>query len=133
MCNGILDRGQKRGYFFSAIAPSLHKLYINGIIAAMYTPRFTITPELLCLLTLATEARAWINSTVVDVSWLPVIQRETAALFNYSPQTSCIACSANFAIHFNSASVADRGGIITTTLPNGRRMMPSFRISMQTL
>lgn len=50
----------------------------------MYKPRFTISPELLRLVTLATEARAWINSAVVDVSWLPILQRETAVRLAHS-------------------------------------------------
>lgn len=50
----------------------------------MYKPRFDISPELLRLVTLATEARAWINSAVVDVSWLPMLQRETATRLAHS-------------------------------------------------
>src|SRR3990172_3639555 len=52
--------------------------------AVMYNPRFDISPELLRLVTLATEIRIWINSAVVDVSWLPVLQRETAARLAHS-------------------------------------------------
>jgi len=52
--------------------------------AVMYKPHFTISPELLRLVTLATEARAWINSAVVDVSWLPILQRETTARLAHS-------------------------------------------------
>lgn len=36
------------------------------------------------MVTLATEIRAWINSAVVDVSWLSVLQRETAARLAHS-------------------------------------------------
>ena len=52
--------------------------------AGMYKPRFDISPELLRLVTLATEIRVWINSAVVDVSWLPILQRETAARLAHS-------------------------------------------------
>ena len=50
----------------------------------MYKPIFNISPDLLRLVTLATENRAWINSTVVDVSWLPVLQRETSVRLAHS-------------------------------------------------
>lgn len=50
----------------------------------MYKPLFTINPELLRLVILATEIRAWINSAVVDVSWLPVLQRETSVRLAHS-------------------------------------------------
>ncbi|HHT9114815.1 MAG TPA: Fic family protein, partial [Candidatus Wunengus sp. YC65] len=50
----------------------------------MYKPLFDITPELLRLVTLATEVRAWVNSAVVDVSWLPILQRETATRLAHS-------------------------------------------------
>ncbi len=50
----------------------------------MYKPRFDITPELLRLVTEATELRAWINSAVVDVSWLPILQQETVARLAHS-------------------------------------------------
>lgn len=50
----------------------------------MYKPDFTITPKLLRLVTVATETRAWINSAVVDVAWLPALQRETAARLAHS-------------------------------------------------
>ena len=50
----------------------------------MYNPHFNISPELLRLITLATEIRVWINSAIVDVSWLPVLQRETAARLAHS-------------------------------------------------
>lgn len=45
----------------------------------MYAPHFDISPVLLSLVTQATEIRAWINTAVVDVSWLPILQRDTAA------------------------------------------------------
>ena len=50
----------------------------------MHKPRFDISPRLLSLVTLAAEIRAWINSAVVDVSWLPILQRETAARLAHS-------------------------------------------------
>ncbi len=50
----------------------------------MYKPRFDISPRLLSLVTLAAEIRAWVNSAVVDVSWLPILQRETAARLAHS-------------------------------------------------
>lgn len=50
----------------------------------MYKPLFDITPELLRLVTLATEISAWINSAVVNVSWLPMLQRDTAARLAHS-------------------------------------------------
>lgn len=54
------------------------------MISGMYQPHFNISPELLRLITLATEIRAWIHSAVVDVSWLPVLQRETVARLVHS-------------------------------------------------
>ncbi len=50
----------------------------------MYKPVFEITPELLRLITQAAELRAWITSSVVDVAWLPALQRETAARLAHS-------------------------------------------------
>lgn len=50
----------------------------------MYQPQFHISPELLRLVTSATELKAWINAAVVDVSWLPILQRETAARLAHS-------------------------------------------------
>src|SRR3990170_3437218 len=50
----------------------------------MYKPHFNISPELLRLVTLAAEIRTWINSAVVDISWLPILQRETAARLAHS-------------------------------------------------
>lgn len=50
----------------------------------MYKPSFDISPRLLSLVTLATETRAWVNSAVVDVPWLPILQRETAARLAHS-------------------------------------------------
>ena len=54
------------------------------MIVGMDQPHFNISPELLRLVTLATEIRACIHSAVVDVSWLPVLQRETAARLAHS-------------------------------------------------
>lgn len=50
----------------------------------MYKPRFDISPRLLSKVTQAAEIRAWINSAVVDVSWLPILQREAAARLAHS-------------------------------------------------
>ncbi|MBI3564064.1 MAG: Fic family protein [Elusimicrobia bacterium] len=50
----------------------------------MYRPRFRISPELLNLLTEATELRSWIARAVVDVPWLPALQRDTAARLAHS-------------------------------------------------
>lgn len=50
----------------------------------MYKPRFQISPELLRLLTEATELRTWIAQAVVDVTWLPALQRDTAARLAHS-------------------------------------------------
>lgn len=50
----------------------------------MYRPRFQISPELLGLLTQATELKAWIARAVVDVPWLPALQRDTAARLAHS-------------------------------------------------
>ncbi len=44
----------------------------------MYGPLFEITPELLRLITEATELKSWIGRSVLDVTWLPVLQREIA-------------------------------------------------------
>lgn len=50
----------------------------------MYRPKFQITPELMGLLTEATELKAWISQAVVDVPWLPALQRDTAARLAHS-------------------------------------------------
>lgn len=50
----------------------------------MYRPRFEITPELMGLLTQATELKAWIAGAVLDVPWLPALQRDTAARLAHS-------------------------------------------------
>lgn len=50
----------------------------------MYQPRFKLTPELLRLITQATELRAWIGQAVVDVAWLPRLQSDTAARLAHS-------------------------------------------------
>lgn len=50
----------------------------------MDSPRFQISPELMGLLTQATELKAWISSAVVDVPWLPALQRDTAARLAHS-------------------------------------------------
>lgn len=50
----------------------------------MYRPRFQITSELLGLIAQATELRSWIAQAVVDVAWLPALQRDTAARLAHS-------------------------------------------------
>jgi Fic family protein len=50
----------------------------------MYRPRFRISPDLLRLVSEASELRASVASSVVDVSWLPVLQRETAVRLTHS-------------------------------------------------
>lgn len=50
----------------------------------MYRPVFRITPYLLSLITDATELRAWIARSVIDVPWLPSLQRDTAARLSHS-------------------------------------------------
>lgn len=50
----------------------------------MYSPLFQISPELLRLVASASELRAWIAQAVVDVAWLPGLQRETAARLAHS-------------------------------------------------
>ncbi len=50
----------------------------------MYRPRFQISPDLLRLLTQATELKAWISQAVVDVPWLPALQRDTAVRLAHS-------------------------------------------------
>ena len=50
----------------------------------MFNPSFRISPELLGLLTQTTELKAWITEAVVDVPWLPKLQRDTAARLAHS-------------------------------------------------
>lgn len=50
----------------------------------MYKPTYTITPELLRLITAAADLRAWIGQAVVDVTWLPALQRDTTARLAHS-------------------------------------------------
>lgn len=50
----------------------------------MDRPKFQISPELMRLLIEATELKAWIGRAVVDVSWLPALQRETVARLVHS-------------------------------------------------
>lgn len=50
----------------------------------MYAPLFTISPELLRLISIASELKAWMNQNVVDVMWLPKLQKETAARLAHS-------------------------------------------------
>ena len=50
----------------------------------MYRPHFQITPELLRLISLSTEVKTWIGQVVIDVTWLPALQRETAVRLAHS-------------------------------------------------
>lgn len=50
----------------------------------MYDPRFRISPHLLQLIARAAELRVWIAQAVVDVPWLPALQRDTAARLAHS-------------------------------------------------
>jgi Fic family protein len=50
----------------------------------MYKPQFDISAELLRLITQATEIRAWIGQSLIEVTWLPMLQRETAARLAHS-------------------------------------------------
>lgn len=72
----------------------------------MYCPKFEITPRLLKLVTQATELKIWITQAVVDVTWLPVLQRETTARLAHSstaiegnpltlPEVEALACGEN--------------------------------------
>jgi Fic family protein len=49
-----------------------------------YEPKFRITPETLRWVAQASELRAWISMAVVDVPWLAVLQRDTAARLAHS-------------------------------------------------
>ena len=50
----------------------------------MYKPLFEISPYLLQLITEATELKTWIHQSVIDVSWLPTLQRDTAMRLTHS-------------------------------------------------
>ena len=50
----------------------------------MYKPSFRISPLLLQLLTEATELRVWIEHSIVDVAWVPLLQRDTATRLSHS-------------------------------------------------
>lgn len=50
----------------------------------MYKPLFEITPYLLQLITEATELKTWIHQSVIDVPWLPTLQRDTAMRLTHS-------------------------------------------------
>ncbi len=41
-------------------------------------PIFEITPELLRLISEATELKTWIHGSIINVAWLPQLQKETA-------------------------------------------------------
>ncbi|MBK8575298.1 MAG: Fic family protein [Elusimicrobia bacterium] len=49
-----------------------------------FEPKFRITSETLRLVAEATELRGWIAAAVIDVSWLPALQRDTAARLAHS-------------------------------------------------
>jgi Fic family protein len=49
-----------------------------------FEPKFDITAETLRFVAEATELRAWIATAVVDVPWLPALQRDTAARLAHS-------------------------------------------------
>ena len=49
-----------------------------------YLPFYRISPALLNQLTRATELRQWIANATVDVSWLPALQKDTAARLAHS-------------------------------------------------
>ena len=50
----------------------------------MYQPAYRITPHLLGWLTEATELRVWIQQSIVDVAWVPLLQRDTANRLSHS-------------------------------------------------
>lgn len=50
----------------------------------MYRPQVQISPDLLALLTQATDLKSWIARAVIDVPWLPALQRDTAARLAHS-------------------------------------------------
>lgn len=47
-------------------------------------PIFSITPHLLQLVTAATELRTWIEHSLLDAPWLPILQQETALRLTHS-------------------------------------------------
>jgi len=49
-----------------------------------WTPQFRITAHCLNLVSKASELCAWIRRSVVDVQWLPILQREAAAHLAHS-------------------------------------------------
>lgn len=50
----------------------------------MYEPKFEITPHLLKLISQASELRGWIGQSVIDVAWLPTLQKETVVRLAHS-------------------------------------------------
>lgn len=50
----------------------------------MDQPKLRISPDLLRLITSATELKAWIAQAVVDVPWLASLQRDTATRLAHS-------------------------------------------------
>jgi len=50
----------------------------------VYQPAYRITPHLLGWLTEATELRVWIQQSIVDVAWVPLLQRDTANRLSHS-------------------------------------------------
>lgn len=50
----------------------------------MYKPLFDITPELVGLIAEATELKAWIHGSLIDIPWLFQLQQETAIRLTHS-------------------------------------------------
>ncbi len=50
----------------------------------MYQPLYKISPLLLHFLTEVTELRSWIERSVIDVAWIPLLQRDTANRLSHS-------------------------------------------------
>jgi len=50
----------------------------------MVKPVFEITPDLLGLIAEATELKTWIHGSLLDVPWLPQLQKETAVRLTHS-------------------------------------------------
>ncbi|MFN0117593.1 MAG: Fic family protein [Elusimicrobiota bacterium] len=50
----------------------------------MYKPIFEITPELLRLISEATELKTWIHESLINVPWLPQLQKETIIRLTHS-------------------------------------------------
>lgn len=50
----------------------------------MFAPKFTIRPDLLRLVSQASELKAWIQQSLIDVPWLPALQQETTLRLAHS-------------------------------------------------